>query len=148
MARPRKPTQLKVLAGTDKPSRANDREPIPAPHVMIRPKRITYRARRIWDRIMRDYGATGILTSVDTETFRAYCDACARYELYSELLDKATPTVHTQRGEVKNPLHQIVRDNATLMLRLARELGFTPSARASLKTPDGGDELDQWTRDG
>jgi phage terminase small subunit len=33
---------------------------------------------------------------------------------------------------VKNPLHQIVRDNATLMLQLAGKLGLTPAARSGL----------------
>lgn len=98
---------------------------------------------------MRDYGQTGMITSLDVETLRAYCDASARYEQASELLDKSTPTVLSDRGAtIANPLHRIVRDNATMMLRLARELGFTPSARASLSTPGGGDELDQWARDG
>ena len=33
---------------------------------------------------------------------------------------------------MKNPLHQIVRDDAELMRSLARELGLTPSARTGL----------------
>ena len=36
---------------------------------------------------------------------------------------------------IKNPLHQIVRDNAALVLSLARELGLTPSARSGLRAP-------------
>ena len=38
---------------------------------------------------------------------------------------------------VKNPLHQIVRDNALLVRALARELGLTPAARVGLR---GGEE--------
>ena len=48
---------------------------------------------------------------------------------------------------VKNPLHQIVRDNADLIRAFARELGFTPSARSALtaiKEPDEGDALTRW----
>jgi phage terminase small subunit len=33
---------------------------------------------------------------------------------------------------VKNPLHQIVRDNATLVRQLAGDLGLSPAARTSL----------------
>jgi P27 family predicted phage terminase small subunit len=146
---PRKPTKLKVLQGTEKPERRNDREPKPAGNDPLPPENMSAGARVIWDRIIRDYGATGILTGVDTETFRAYCDACVRYEQAAVLLDKAAPLIRSARGDfVKNPLHQIARDNAFTMLRLARELGFTPSARASLEVPEGGDELDAWARSG
>jgi phage terminase small subunit len=34
---------------------------------------------------------------------------------------------------VKNPLHQIVRDNADAIKKYARELGLTPAARVGLR---------------
>lgn len=146
---PRKPTALKVLHGTEKPERHNKREPIPKADLPARPASMTDEAGAIWDRIIQDYGHTGILTAIDGETLRAYVDACARYEEAAVGLSKTGPLVRTTRGDlVKNPLHQIARDNATLMLRLARELGFTPSARASLEVPEDGDELDAWARSG
>jgi phage terminase small subunit len=48
---------------------------------------------------------------------------------------------------VKNPLHQVVRDNADLVRAFARELAFTPSARSALtdvKKSTDGDPLDRW----
>jgi phage terminase small subunit len=47
---------------------------------------------------------------------------------------------------VKNPLHQIVRDNAMLIRLFGRELGFLPSAREGLRVRDdeARDPLDEW----
>ena len=149
MVAPHKPTALKVLHGTQKASRVNHREPLPTPGAVVRPENMSPAAAALWDRIQEGYGHTGILTPIDSEILRAYCDACARYEVAAEGLDRSSTVLKTNRGDlVKNPLHQIARDNAMLMLRLGRELGFTPSARAALQTPDEGDELDAWLRSG
>ena len=105
-------------------------------------------AQAIWNRITRDYAQTGVLTSVDTDALRVYCEAVVRYGHVAALLEQSGPLARGQRGElVKNPLHQIVRDNADLIRAFARELGFTPSARSALtaiKEPDEGDALTRW----
>jgi phage terminase small subunit len=52
---------------------------------------------------------------------------------------------------VKNPLHQVVRDNALLVLRLAERLGFVPTARENLRAKTkqtDGDAFDRWAAGG
>lgn len=105
-------------------------------------------SKAVWARIIRDYAATGVLTGVDTDALRVYCEAVVRYQSAAELLEKQGPLVHGARtGDlIKNPLHQIVRDNADLVRAFARELGFTPSARSALadvKAP-AEDDLAKW----
>ena len=103
-------------------------------------------AQAVWRRVMRDYGHTGVITAADTDVFRAYCDAVARYEKAAQLLEDMGPLVRgARRGElVKNPLHQVVRDNALLVRQYGRELGLTPSSRTGLtgKPAGTGDPLD------
>jgi P27 family predicted phage terminase small subunit len=106
-------------------------------------------AQAVWERLMRDYAATGVLTGVDADALRVYCEAVVRYEHAAQLLESSGPLVRGARsGElVKNPLHQIVRDNADLIRAYAREFGFTPSARSALtdvRAKEGGDPLDKW----
>jgi P27 family predicted phage terminase small subunit len=90
-------------------------------------------------------GATGVLTVADADALRIYADAVARYQHAAELLDASGPLITAagrgaRRGElVKNPLHQIVRDNAILVRAFARELGLTPAARVGLRGQDEGD---------
>ena len=50
------------------------------------------------------------------------------------------PPLLNDRGHLtKNPLHQVVRDDSDLMLRLTRELGLSPASRASLQLLPGAD---------
>ncbi len=91
-------------------------------------------AKAIWRRVLREYGGSGVITGADADALRVYCDAVARYEVAARTLDASGPLVRGQRGElVKNPLHQIVRDNADLIRLYARELGLTPAARTGLR---------------
>lgn len=145
------PTKLKVLHGERRASRLNRAEPQPRPNRPVRPVSLSKPAATVWRRVMRDFGDTGVLTAVDADALRAYCEAVARYEHAARMLEESGPLVRgARRGElVKNPLHQIVRDNADLMRQFARELGLTPSARTGLRvpgTPDEGDPLSRWER--
>jgi len=141
----RTPTRIRVLHGESRPSQVNHNEPQPggAPRM---PPGMGKGGRSVWRRVIRDFGHTGVLTAADADVLRSYCDAVARYEQAAILLEEMGPVVRgARKGElVKNPLHQIVRDNAVLMRALARELGLTPSARTGLNAKDkpSGDPLD------
>jgi len=142
------PTELKVLHGERRPSRLNRNAP-KARNVPLMPAGMSAPAQAIWKGIIRDYSHTGVLTSVDTHALRVFCEAVVRYEHAAAMLEKSGPLVRgARRGDlIKNPLHQIVRDEADLIRAFARELGFTPSARSALtamQEPEEGDALDRW----
>jgi P27 family predicted phage terminase small subunit len=142
------PTELKVLHGERRPSRLNRNAP-KAKNVPVMPAGMSAPAKAIWNRIIRDYAHTGVLTSVDTDAFRVYCEAVVRYEHAAAMLEQSGPLVRgARRGDlIKNPLHQIVRDDADLIRAFARELGFTPSARSALTAinePEEDDALARW----
>jgi len=139
MARPRLPTKIKLLHGETRPSRLNHTEPRPRAQLPKLPSGLGVGAAVVWRRVIREFGHAGVLTAVDSDILRAYCESVARYESAGAMLDASGPLVRGVRGHelVKNPLHQIVRDNAVLVRSLARELGLTPSARAGLHaTPE------------
>jgi P27 family predicted phage terminase small subunit len=150
------PTALKLLRGTARADRTNPREPKPRARLPVRPKNLSERADEIWRRVIRDYGKTGVLTAVDGDVLRAYCEAVDRYEVAAVQLAIEGPLVVGARKSenpemVKNPLHQIVRDNADLMRQMARELGLTPSARSGIRAPlkeSDDDALGAWERAG
>ena len=141
------PTELKLLHGERRPSRLNRNAP-KAKNVPVMPAGMSNMAQAIWDRIIRDYGHTGVLTSVDSHALRVFCEAVVRYEHAAAMLEKSGPlTRGARRAElVKNPLHQIVRDDADLIRAFARELGFTPSARSALTAVKEADEDDAMAR--
>ena len=128
------PTRLRVLRGETRPSQINRTEPQPAANLPEPSDDLDPRARAVWDRIMADFGHTEVIRRLDSDALRCYCEAVSRYEDAAGLLRKSGPLIRGARGGdlVRNPLHQIVRDNADLMRMYARELGLTPAARAGL----------------
>lgn len=139
MGRPPIPTKLKLLRGETRPSRLNRQEPRPRGIRPRMPLDMGPAARAVWRRVMREMGATGVITAADADVFRVFCESVARYEYAARLLEQSGPLIaargHGARaGElVKSPLHQIVRDDAVLVRALARELGLTPTARTGLR---------------
>jgi P27 family predicted phage terminase small subunit len=142
------PTELKLLHGERRPSRLNRNAP-KAGNVPVMPAGMSAPAQAIWNRIIGDYSHTGVLTSVDTHALRVFCEAVVRYEHAAAMLEQSGPLVRgARRGDlVKNPLHQVVRDDADLIRAFARELGFTPSARSALtalQEPEEDDAMARW----
>ena len=138
------PTELKLLRGEKRPARLNPDKPKPTGAPVPRDD-MDARAREVWDRQTRAMAASAVLTIVDGDALRAYCEAVSRYEMAARLLAQSGPLVTGARtGElVKNPLHQVVRDNAVLIRLFARELGFVPSGREGIH-PDAGEDADDF----
>ncbi|HEY8636960.1 MAG TPA: phage terminase small subunit P27 family [Candidatus Limnocylindrales bacterium] len=139
------PTKVKMLRGETRPSRLNLHEPMPSPDVPKMPADMDAAAKLVWRRVLRDMRHTGVIRAADTDVLRAYCESVARYQHAARLLGQSGPLVRGQRGElVKNPLHQIVRDNADEIRQFARELGLSPSARVGLRIEpeQAGDSFD------
>ncbi len=130
------PTKVRLLRGERRPSQINYLEPKPTVlEALDPPEDISALARDIWRETVLSLKPTGVLTSADTESLRHYSEAVARYRQASSALERSGLLTRGRKGEVvKNPLNQIVRDNADLVRAYARELGLTPSARASLRS--------------
>jgi P27 family predicted phage terminase small subunit len=101
------------------------------------PKGMDERARAVWRHVLREMGATGVVTAADAHVLRCYSEAVARYERAAELYAAASPLVNDRGHLAKNPLHQVVRDNADQVRLLARDLGLSPAARANLQLQPG-----------
>ena len=115
----------------------------------MRPAGLTRGATAVWNRVIREFGSTGVLTAADTDAVRLYCEAVDRYNRAAKELDRDGRMLipGARGGMVKNPLHQVVRDNAELVRHWARELGLTPSARTGLHVPgepESKDPLEAW----
>jgi P27 family predicted phage terminase small subunit len=133
-----KPTRLRLLAGETRPSLVNYAEPIPAGGPLTPPSDLRIEAREVWERVVSALGPTGVLTSADKDILRLYSEAFVRYQEAEAMLSKTGPLLKGRDGNfVKNPLHQIVRDNADAVKKYARELGLTPAARVGLRSEIG-----------
>jgi P27 family predicted phage terminase small subunit len=92
-------------------------------------------AKAVWKHVIREMRQTGVILGADRDVLRAYCEASAGYVRNLRLLLESGPLIRGARGNdlVVNPLHRLVREERYAMLLFARELGLTPSARASLR---------------
>ncbi len=133
----RTPTRVKLHLGETRPSHLNLLEPKPSRDLPKMPRDMEPEARVVWRRVLRTQ-APDVITAADTDLLRAYCESVASYQSAMRLLVRSGPLVRGQKGElVKNPLHQIVRDNRDAIRLIGRELGLSPASRAGLQIARG-----------
>ena len=126
------PVAAKLARGETRPSRVNYEAPIPRQARPSVPRSMSAAAKYVWRRVISEQ-APGVILAVDRDMLRVYCEAVVRYEESAVLYAESSPLVSTRGNLVKNPLHQLVRDNAEQMRLFARELGLSPAARAGLR---------------
>jgi P27 family predicted phage terminase small subunit len=80
-----------------------------------------------------DHAPPGLLTGTDRAIFTCWVCACCEYARAVVQVRSMVQVVKTRNGNaIQNPYLSIMNRQATLINRLGSELGFSPSARASL----------------
>lgn len=80
-----------------------------------------------------DHAPPGLLTGTDRETLVVWCCACVEYAKAVLEVRASGQVVTTKAGNViQNPYLSVMNKQALLMLKSGGEMGFSPSARASL----------------
>ncbi|KAA9357224.1 phage terminase small subunit P27 family [Larkinella humicola] len=141
MARPPKPTAVKVLEGTYRKDRAihDEVEPELLGDIPDPPDGLEELAVKEWYTVCRWLHSVGNLASTDLSLVAIYCNEIANYWEYDAIV-KAKGSVIVFKDEVGNPsrvqanpytaLRKSSYDSA---VRLAGQFGFTPSARSRIK---------------
>lgn len=147
------PTALKVLKGETRPQRLNHDAPKPVGGGPKMPPTMRDRSKTVWARQVAAMRLTGILTVVDGDMLRGYCDAVARYEEAEKDLRKRGLLVEgAGKALVRNPAHLIAIQEMALIDRLAMHLGFAQGAREGIRVADpekgGPDAFSQWEAGG
>ena len=137
--RPAKPTSLKVLHGDHKknPRRLNANEPTPASGPVQPPSTLSDAALAVWERLGPDLQRTGVLTPWDADEFAVVCDAVARWQEASRVLDEEGPTGVNRFGErIVSPWFRVWMDASSALAKFGGRFGLSPSDRATLKVGD------------
>lgn len=136
--RPPKPVQIHRLEGTYRPDRHSERaEPVAAGLLaqMQPPAWMTERQREIWGEIIAD-APYGILRRIDRQLLVNYVELVARHEraviAQRQVDDAAETAALLSRNGGISPYLKIINHCVMLMAKLQTEMGFTPTARASL----------------
>jgi P27 family predicted phage terminase small subunit len=129
--RPRKPTNLKLVTGTQRKDRENPAEPqfkavLPDPPAWL-PKD----AKEEWKRLGPKLLEAGLISEESSATFSAYCLAWARLKQAEKLLgdDPKSWYAETEQGTFQqHPIISIAAQLRKQVVDFAREFGLSPSS--------------------
>lgn len=133
MGRTPKPTPLKRLHG-DRRDRIPANEPIPASGDVHPPEWLKYLGT--WNRLAPDLVRKGVLTAWDTDFFARYCWLDHQTSDLMADIQERGKLVPGERGMVKNPATQILRDMTAEMVTIGSRFGLTPADRTKLAKPE------------
>lgn len=158
--RPRKPSALKVLQGTDRPDRANPDEPIPPSGPVKPPPWLHGRGRTAWKWIAPLLEDMRVLTTADPHALALLCDAYAEYIECRQVVRKLGATYESRvvRASTRRvaadddqadgddfdaadwsviirprPEVKMASDAWRRVQRMLVEFGLTPSSRSKVK---------------
>ena len=133
MARPRKPTKTKEIAGTIRPAREAANEPEPE-GIAECPDFLSAEARREWARVSVTLEKCGLLTSADMAVFAGYCQAWADFrKLTDQLNEMASWTWESEQGYRQQVPEIGMRKEAWVrVMQAGSKLGLDPSSRSGL----------------
>ena len=140
---PSKPTELKKLQGTYRPSRDKNPTLKPTQEVSLSaPSDLNEWGQKLWEEIMSEYGKVGLITRVDLGSFYNLCSWYGVYRQAEDLVNarglEVEEEVYSAKGElvgtktVVNPMINVMDKAQKNYLALAKEFGVTPSSRAGL----------------
>ncbi|MGK9156474.1 hypothetical protein [Acinetobacter radioresistens] len=125
MANPRKPTELKRLAGNPGKGKLNDAEPEFLPAETIAPDWLQGEGLHQWNKLAPQMALNNLLNVATVEPLATYCDLLGAY-------------IDSRRsGEVPD-----MRIFNSLRL-MAKEFGFTPSSKGGIVAPEKGKKNDK-----
>jgi len=126
---------VRQLRGETRPSRTRI-EPQPPDRPPEPPDSLTPAARAVWDRLVSDFAAMGILFAVDSDPLAMLCSSVATFHAADQALAEQGHIVVDDHGAPRrNPWIMIRRDAVAEIQRLGSAFGMTPVARAHLAAP-------------
>jgi P27 family predicted phage terminase small subunit len=132
--RPRIPTKIHILRGTDRADRINDAAPQPEIKIPEPPALVKGVALEEWGRVTKELLDLGLVSSLNRALLAGYCQAYARWieaEEHSEVEPKiyktesGYPIVTPWRGVADKALEQ--------MHKFARGFGMDPESMSRIK---------------
>lgn len=132
MARPHKPTVLKILHGDFKknPQRRNTREPVVGSAIPACPKTLHGEARYEWKRITAELASIKVITKVDRAAIHEYCDLWASRRKCQKIVETDGQFYATETGLLEHPAAKAESRYADQIQRYLIQFGLTPAARA------------------
>ena len=134
MARPRKPSHLKMIEGSRdrRPWVLQAREPAPTTNIEMPPAFLSERQQLIWADALAKM-PFGLLKDIDASAFAAWVACYDRFQQANDALQKSAMVIRgTTGGAMQSPWAKIARQESLLLRSLGSELGFSPVSRTRI----------------
>ena len=149
MARPTKPTALKLIEGNKGKRAQNNHEPDPEYlDDMTAPEYLSDEAKKVWDEVAPNLRKAMLLTTIDVQTLAMGCNAIAQYRVASKRADenlvkaKMVEDDHGNKvatGEHINPWLIVQSMSFKQAMAVFMQFGMSPAARARVSINPQGD---------
>jgi P27 family predicted phage terminase small subunit len=140
---------LKVIRGTDQPSRMNPDQPTAGiDSLQFIPSELSESGQKHWGQIRPMLVKAGIATNLDRNALILLCEEWATFLEATAAVRKKGILVQGPKGEpMRNPYLRVMNESTAALTRLLSEFGMTPSSRTRLKgstedNPRGGSRND------
>jgi len=135
------PSNVVRLRGNPGKRRLNDAEPRPLAKTPTCPACLGDEARTEWKRLSNELSELGLLTGLDRAMLAAYCQAHALWVEAVASIERYGMMVKSPNGyPMQSPYVAVANKQVEIMVRIAAELGMTPSSRTRIrvgeKTPE------------
>jgi len=146
MANPRKPTDLKLVAGTTRKDRSNPTEPKPDKVAPVCPAHMSDECKVYWGRVCVELEMMGVLTRADGIALEQLVYLYQESVTLKGILAKEGRTyqVKATNGEVvwkKHPAADMLKDILVELRHSRSEFGLSPASRTKVHTvPTGGNK--------
>lgn len=141
--RKRIPDHLKVVAGTDQPSRMNPDAPVPSEEVPEAPEWLSKRAAEIFEQLVSIIGGMGIASASDTAMLAMAASRIEEVEICTALIEDGGRTFvsRTKFDDEGRVVEQQIKNNPVVAQRseamrhaqsLLVEFGLSPAARSKV----------------
>ena len=138
MARPRKPTKLKILHGDfeKNPKRRPKLEP-ELPEGQPRcPSGFSAEAKSEWKRVIKELTAMRVLTVQDRAAVEQYCEIWGRWKRCIRTVDKEGMVVTGATGPTEHPCSRMARAYSDQIHKYLCQFGLTPASRSRVNVTE------------
>ena len=132
------PTHLKILRGNPGKRRLNSHEPLPEGDLKDPPDWFSDSQKAGWNYAI-DHAPDGLLKRLDCSALVAWVVAQDMHRQATEMVARHGLLIRAPvtGAPIQSPYIPIVNRQATIMLRAAEQLGFTPVARSRVQIVGG-----------
>ena len=128
------PSNVVRLRGNPGKRRLNDAEPKPTAKIPSCPACLGEAARKEWMRLVRELAEVELLTGLDRGMLAAYCQAHALWVEAVSSIGRYGTMIKSPNGyPMQSPYVAVANKQVEIMVRIAAELGMTPSSRTRIR---------------